>query len=265
MAGELKNCTICLEDITSDMDFLPCAHVFHRACISDWIVNNPHCPMCKIPIFISSPADLEAYNANRRRRETEAEAENRFFQQLSAGEFDNNGAAILDNINSSPALIYMINNMLISEVPDLQRLVSNEGRFNAHENNLINSFIPANNNYPIYNGNNIYYENFGEIDYEVNDEYNNEYKNANNIEPDEKDEVVRPADNDRPNNEDASAENKQDNIHPDQSTPVQRAPDAENDINYSEQRDIVDVSPDVSVLISQISRQLDNLVQQDSE
>ena len=53
------NCSICLEEITSNPEFLPCAHRYHTNCINQWIVRNPTCPMCKISIYTTFPGQLE--------------------------------------------------------------------------------------------------------------------------------------------------------------------------------------------------------------
>ena len=44
---ELSECVICLEDvaIADDQEALPCAHVFHGACIRDWLSRDFTC-MC---------------------------------------------------------------------------------------------------------------------------------------------------------------------------------------------------------------------------
>lgn len=85
----LKTCTICLEDILTDIEFLPCAHSFHRDCISGWVVSKPTCPMCKIPIYVNSPDQLNLYNYHKNIQDQNAERESRFFHQVSAGVFDN--------------------------------------------------------------------------------------------------------------------------------------------------------------------------------
>ncbi|CAI2375437.1 unnamed protein product [Moneuplotes crassus] len=44
-------CCICLENFQDDPDaiFLPCnkKHIFHYPCISEWVLTQPSCPMCK--------------------------------------------------------------------------------------------------------------------------------------------------------------------------------------------------------------------------
>jgi hypothetical protein len=85
----LKKCTICLEDILTDIEFLPCAHAFHQECIAGWVSSHPTCPICKIPIYVNSREQLDLYNHHKNRQDRLAEQESRFFQQVSTGVFDN--------------------------------------------------------------------------------------------------------------------------------------------------------------------------------
>lgn len=46
-----KTCSICMENIwTVDLQCLPCAHMFHRNCVSRWLVDNNTCPVCRISL-----------------------------------------------------------------------------------------------------------------------------------------------------------------------------------------------------------------------
>lgn len=46
-----KSCSICLENIMSqELQLLPCAHAFHRRCISRWTHEQPNCPECRLPL-----------------------------------------------------------------------------------------------------------------------------------------------------------------------------------------------------------------------
>jgi len=94
----LKKCTICLEDILTDIEFLPCAHAFHQECIAGWVSSHPTCPICKIPIYVNSREQLDLYNHHKNRQDRLAEQESRFFQQVSAGVFDNH-PNILNEMN----------------------------------------------------------------------------------------------------------------------------------------------------------------------
>ena len=47
---ENKRCIICLEDFKNDdkIIYLPCFHLFHEKCITDWInMNKGFCPLCR--------------------------------------------------------------------------------------------------------------------------------------------------------------------------------------------------------------------------
>ena len=45
-------CVICQEAIRGAHERLPCAHVFHRACLERWLRDREHrfCPICKKPV-----------------------------------------------------------------------------------------------------------------------------------------------------------------------------------------------------------------------
>ena len=46
---DINECTICLEsyvDGDTVVD-LPCMHYFHKGCISSWLLNSLHCPVCR--------------------------------------------------------------------------------------------------------------------------------------------------------------------------------------------------------------------------
>ena len=52
--GELKNCSICLDDFTvgDKIIYLPCFHYYHSKCIEKWVKNSDKCPLCNIEIKI---------------------------------------------------------------------------------------------------------------------------------------------------------------------------------------------------------------------
>jgi len=46
-----EECCICMDnDNNSEWSMLPCAHKFHRKCISQWLRSNQTCPICRIQI-----------------------------------------------------------------------------------------------------------------------------------------------------------------------------------------------------------------------
>ena len=50
LKDENKRCVICLEDFLNNDNsiFLPCFHLFHEKCITDWInMKKGFCPLCR--------------------------------------------------------------------------------------------------------------------------------------------------------------------------------------------------------------------------
>jgi hypothetical protein len=88
-------CLICIEDVETNKEFLPCSHFFHSECIGEWLKDHPECPICKVPSFIESKEQLDFYNTHKSRREEQAAADSIFFQQVSRGLFDNSGSAYM--------------------------------------------------------------------------------------------------------------------------------------------------------------------------
>lgn len=49
------HCAICFvdyEEAGNDCALLKCGHIFHRSCIQNWTIQQPHCPMCQRRSFI---------------------------------------------------------------------------------------------------------------------------------------------------------------------------------------------------------------------
>ena len=46
-----KSCSICMEMINeADVAVLPCVHIYHKACIRRWTMEQPNCPECRMPL-----------------------------------------------------------------------------------------------------------------------------------------------------------------------------------------------------------------------
>jgi hypothetical protein len=43
----LDVCAICNDDMTDAVQSIQCGHVFHKACIEEWIKMHPTCPLCR--------------------------------------------------------------------------------------------------------------------------------------------------------------------------------------------------------------------------
>jgi hypothetical protein len=87
--SKVLNCTICLEDIISDLRFLPCIHAFHGECINTWIREQPVCPICKVPVYVNTTDQLDRYNRHKSHQDRIADEEAMFFQELSADVYNN--------------------------------------------------------------------------------------------------------------------------------------------------------------------------------
>lgn len=70
----INKCSICLESIENDIEFLPCCHRFHTSCIQEWLKRKQICPLCKISIY----ANLDE-NGNLNNPESQESQNNRGF------------------------------------------------------------------------------------------------------------------------------------------------------------------------------------------
>ncbi|KAG6529259.1 hypothetical protein ZIOFF_011455 [Zingiber officinale] len=52
-------CSICLEDFnrTTHVLEMPCRHIFHKECLTEWLARSNTCPLCR---FLTDDADLVA-------------------------------------------------------------------------------------------------------------------------------------------------------------------------------------------------------------
>lgn len=52
-----KECLICLEDQTlgSQACKLPCGHIFHQACVKQWLAKHAQCPSCRYELETNDP------------------------------------------------------------------------------------------------------------------------------------------------------------------------------------------------------------------
>lgn len=119
----LKKCTICLEDILTDIEFLPCAHAFHQECIAGWVSSHPTCPICKIPIYVNSHEQLDLYNYHKNRQDRMSEQESRFFQQVSVGVFDNHPNEAANEMMPNPNILNEMNPNMV-RARELTTLIS---------------------------------------------------------------------------------------------------------------------------------------------
>jgi hypothetical protein len=118
--NKLINCPICLEDIDGDVEFLPCIHKFHKTCIDSWIKETPVCPICKVPIYINTPEQLDIYNRHKKHVDQMSENESKIFQQISSGNFNN-----IDEIHTDTTNIITTSNFnIVPVIRNLQMVIS---------------------------------------------------------------------------------------------------------------------------------------------
>lgn len=49
--GRAQECRICFDAIDEEeLQVLPCAHVYHRACIARWFEESRSCPQCRLAL-----------------------------------------------------------------------------------------------------------------------------------------------------------------------------------------------------------------------
>ena len=66
--AEEVQCVICQETIRGGDQRLPCAHVFHRACLQRWLPEHRSCPVCRTPVSAaeqSAPASARPMERGR--------------------------------------------------------------------------------------------------------------------------------------------------------------------------------------------------------
>jgi hypothetical protein len=67
MATEPVECTLCMEDLSTGCELraLYCGHVFHRACIDDWLRRRRLCPMCQqdVTVMVGTPSKMNLQGA----------------------------------------------------------------------------------------------------------------------------------------------------------------------------------------------------------
>ncbi|XP_061337986.1 uncharacterized protein LOC133284879 [Gastrolobium bilobum] len=49
-SSSITDCSICLGEIGSSAIGLPCSHVFHRDCITKWLMLRNSCPLCRCSV-----------------------------------------------------------------------------------------------------------------------------------------------------------------------------------------------------------------------
>jgi hypothetical protein len=53
-----EECAICFDELSSgELMALPCGHVFHTTCVSNWLARHPFCPHCRINVLSLRPDD----------------------------------------------------------------------------------------------------------------------------------------------------------------------------------------------------------------
>jgi hypothetical protein len=201
----LNKCIICIEDILTDIEYLPCAHSFHKECIDEWIKTVNTCPICKIPIYIDSPEHLTLYNYYKTIEDAESEAESRFFHQVSSGMFDQS----VGNLNPTTPPQSSLN------VPSFSEIVENKSENN---NRVLNTGVGSQSvgilNPTTYDPWRLNIRSFSEIlanNSENNLENNSENNSENNLENNSENNSENNLENNSENNSENNLENKSEN------------------------------------------------------
>ncbi|KAJ0524039.1 putative transcription factor C2H2 family [Helianthus annuus] len=48
-------CTVCMESLYSSCKQAPCGHLYHAACITQWLSFRNSCPVCRFKVPANSP------------------------------------------------------------------------------------------------------------------------------------------------------------------------------------------------------------------
>lgn len=57
----MDNCGICLETMY-DPFYFQCNHSFHNKCVSQWLIQNNTCPLCRHEIYETTESDEDEYD-----------------------------------------------------------------------------------------------------------------------------------------------------------------------------------------------------------
>src|SRR5436189_8169 len=41
-----RDCSVCVEELTTDVVVTPCGHLYHQHCLDQWLVKSDTCPIC---------------------------------------------------------------------------------------------------------------------------------------------------------------------------------------------------------------------------
>jgi hypothetical protein len=100
-------CTICIENINDDHQYLPCAHLYHSKCIDIWLKDNSLCPICKIPVYISSCEQLNLYNSYKKVHDQEYKDDMLYINRVIAMSFNVSSSFESTRIVDSPSYVSM--------------------------------------------------------------------------------------------------------------------------------------------------------------
>jgi hypothetical protein len=136
-------CLICLDEIEI-IKFLPCFHGFHADCINEWISAKQYCPLCKIPISINNPDELNIYNINKNILDDNNIKKKNLYQQInllsnrpiSNGVYENQSNILLSNSS--------VDNITTESFNEINRELQNILEF---ENNFNNTYYTNFNRY----------------------------------------------------------------------------------------------------------------------
>ena len=79
-----KSCSICLDEFLAESQLytIPCKHLFHKACLEDWVAENYKCPVCRGEIA-KYKVDFEEIFAEQNEDQNEDQNEENFAEPFA--------------------------------------------------------------------------------------------------------------------------------------------------------------------------------------
>jgi hypothetical protein len=229
-------CIICLDsNEEKEYTFLPCCHKFHVVCIETWIIKRALCPLCKTPVNIETPDQLQKYYNDQRiledrRAQTSIITVNDYYNYNNQQQIDNDIDISEDrmdisenrrDISDNRRDMFNMNSELTPLISTRQELLPEPSpiNFNTLRNDLLQRMI-SRNLIEFTNRRDIFYDTEAEnTDDLTENDTEPENENENNTEPENENNENENINNTEPenenneNNENNTEENENENIN----------------------------------------------------